>query len=357
MSKNIIDKIFSCDDLSVFTDSIVTEFSFNGSSGSRFFLCERNTKRFLVKLSFHRKIAPENYGVVSSEYISPAEAEILILNHLKKHIIDRNYTFCILEILGQKTCSGKTAKMCASQSWDKNSLTSGVIRSFCRYNGLINAGLAFDKFSIMMMERCDMTFSDYILSFTNSAINVAVFKSLIWQQIHCLWLLRKKYPNLRHYDLHDENWMILFDTNYVFSAETPQFLIYPTSKKDKFVVPYFGMIPKMIDFGYATLPEIGATNVITLDKEVMHYRVDNEILFLFHHIYYKSSPGHGNHPEICAILESLDPTKSFVEYNTDHIRSLKNIPTYEEMMYNKIFTYKTDKIIRDEEVFHRFDAP
>ncbi len=355
MPKSVIDRIFSCDQLNVFTDHVVEELLFNGSSGSRFYICEYNSARFLVKLCFYKMTSPEIYGPHTKGTTSTTDAEIKILQFLQKHIIETNYSACILEMLDYKVCQGSLAKICKTKSEaPERSLTMTLTKSFYRYLKLTKAGLATDKFALIMLERCDITLSEYLMRFTNSAINFAVLKSILFQIIHVMWVLKTLYPSFRHYDLHDENVMLIFNSQSVFSADKPSFLVYPIGGHE-FAVPYFGINPKIIDFGFASLPEIGITNVITLDQDVMFNRVDNEILFLFYNIYYRARPEHANYPEVCALLEALDPTQSYLEYDTTHIRThLADIPTYEQMLFNSVFDYRV-KHIDPSSVYHRFD--
>lgn len=287
MPKTLIDKIFSCTDLTVFTDSVVVELPFNGSSGSKFYVCEYDTVRFLTKLCFYSKIAPEIYGIPNASTLPITDTEIKILQYLKKTIIHENYTRCILEIIDHKVCVDSISQLCKVQPAQRDhTLTVDVSRSFCRQKNLIKAGLSIDKFALIIMERCDITFSDYMLEFSNNAINIAVFKSLLFQVIHALYVLKKLYSGFRHYDLHDENVMLKFDAKSIFSALHPKFLIYPVGVHE-FVVPYFGITPKIIDFGFSSLPEINAVSAITMDRDVMYNRVDNEVMFLFYNIHYK----------------------------------------------------------------------
>lgn len=167
--------------------------------------------------------------------------------------------------------------------------------------------------------------------------------------MYCIKLL---FPKFKHNDLHTDNILLKFDRDFKYRADSPSFLIYNVTGVD-FAVPYYGIVPKIIDFGYSEIPEMDAVSNITLDKIQMYYRSDNDVLFLFHWIY-AVAVQEGLY-RVEELLGNLEPNKSYVQHYTEHIRKIApNIPTYLDMVLNKeFFSYRDPS--RDILVHQRFN--
>lgn len=345
--------LFNCSDLSGFVASIIQILPFKGVSLSHFYDCEIDGIRFLTKMSFYRKTHMERYGVIPKNVMSETDAEINILIVLKEKFTDNNVTPCIIELVYYKICNGLSKitpreKICEQlvSGYKGNSLENDVDHTMCTYRDLVKNNFAHDKCAFLVLDKCDMTLDHYLRKSINTPVSLAVFKSLLFQIIYTVYAINKVYPGFRHYDLHTENIMLKLDPNYKFKATNPKFLIF-TIDGEQYSIPYFGIIPKIIDFGLSTLPEEGLISVVTADRMAMYYRSENDLLFLFHHIthtlYHKDKDKLGR---VDKILQHLEPNRAYVQYYTEHIRKLGDkIPTYEQMIKNHVWDeYKKIKV-------------
>lgn len=351
MPHNIIRKkidasnLFNCSDLTEFTSSIVKILPYEGVSMSRFYICEVEGIRFLTKLCFYRKEAPEIYGKVNRDLLAHVDAEINILKILRDKIIDNNISHCILELVYEKVCDGlgkitPKEKICEQLVLDYKETRpeDDVEQLLCKYSDLVKNNLAYDKCAFLVLEKCDMSLDEYLLKSINTPVSLAVFKSLLFQIIYTMYAINYIYPGFRHYDLHTDNIMLKFDPNYKFKATNPKFLVYHIDG-ERYSVPYFGIIPKIIDFGFSSLPEEGIVSNATDDKVRMYYRSNNDLLFLFRFIHYTLSRSGGDKlGRVDKILSNLEPNRTYVQYYTEHIRKIEDkIPTYEQMVRNRVF--------------------
>lgn len=344
--------LFNCSDLSMFIASIVQTLHFKGVSLSLFYICEFEGVRFLTKVSFYRKTYPELYGKTSKNVIPHVDAEINILRIFKEKIIDKNLTPCILELVYSKICKGLNKltpgkKACERLMIDYRDTSPGddIEQLICRYIDFVKNGLAHDKCAFLVLEKCDISFDEFLIKSINTSVSLAIFKSLLFQIIYTIYVINRLYPRFHHYDLHTENIMLKFDPNHKFKATNPKFLVFIING-EKYSVPYFGIIPKIIDFGYSVLPEEGIISNIVEDRIAMYTRSDNDLVFLFHWIHEMLSRVGGDKlGHIDKILEKLEPNRTFMQYHPEYIRKIaKNIPTYREMVENPIwYEYKKFK--------------
>ena len=282
-------QLFNCKNLSTFIGTIVQILPFKGASLSRFYICEYKGNRFLTKLCFYRKTGPELYGIVDSRVISHTDAEINILRILKTRIIDANLTPCILELVYHKICEitplVPSQKRCDRLMRDYNDQLpeDDVAQLICKYKDLVVNDLAHNKCAFLVLEKCDVSLNEYLQKL-NTPIGIIIFESILFQVIYTVYIIQRIYPRFRHYDLHTDNIMLKFDFSYKFQSDRPQFLRYIIDGTS-YYIPYFGIIPKIIDFGYSSLPEEGIMSNAINDKSIMYHRSNNDLLFLFHWIY------------------------------------------------------------------------
>lgn len=355
--KILAGEIFNCENLKKFIDSITAILPYKGVSESKFYTCEYETVQWLTKLSFYKKNDAELYGGSTEDCQHTVDTEIAILRKLKETMIETGYTPCILEIIYDKVCSHISNVLPSTHACDRLTLDhvdfdnpeDDVNARICRYNDLIKAGIGHDKYAFIVLERCDITMGHYMNLLTPTPVNVAIFKSIIFQIIHAMVMITSVFPDFRHNDLHSDNVMLRFDTAYKFKASDQKFLVFRADNV-QYTVPYFGIIAKLIDFGYAVIPDHACSNIVN-DKKIMYMRSANDLLFLFHHIYNESR----GHPAIDKILFSLDPTRSYVRYYTPHIRKIANeIPTYLQMLQSKTFKEYQKHNVQKSQVYGTF---
>lgn len=330
--------IFDPDHLADFIASIVEVMPYGGVSMSRFYLCEINGVRFLTKLCFYRKGPKELYGrsVVKRKKspISHTDAEIRILTVLKNAITSAGISPCVLEIVYAKSYKGVKKIVPSGRDCSLLSLVERPTpgddfdKLICEYHNLVKEGLAHDKYSFIVLDKCDITLNYFLRRLIDSPVNGAIFKSLLFMIIHVLASILRIYPKFRHYDLHTDNILIKIDPNYKFRAGRPKYLVFKFGK-EKFSVPYFGLIPKIIDFGFSVLPEEGIASAVIDDQNQMYLRADNDILYLFYWI--QTTVGEGT--RIGKLLKTLEPTQSYIAYNAARIRNeSRKVPDVVSMM-------------------------
>lgn len=354
-------KIFNCDNLEGFIRSIVQILSFKGYSMSRFYMCEIQGIRFLTKLCFYKKSHTEIYGKTSKNVLPHIDAEIAILKVFRENIIEKNMTPCILELVYEYVCEGIETlsprdKMCERLMLEYRDTNPGedVLQQICKYKDMVKAGLAHDKMAFLVLEKCDMTFDDYLKKSINTPVSLAVFKSLLFQIIYTFYVITKIYPNFHHYDLHTDNIMLKFDSNYKFRATNPKFLVF-TIDKDTYNVPYFGIFAKIIDFGFSSLPEENIISNATEDRVQMYHRSANDLLFLFHWIYFTLAHSGDKLDRVDKLLSALEPNRTYIHYYTEYIRKVENIiPTYENMVKNKIFDEYRKYVIPSSQIYAEY---
>jgi serine/threonine protein kinase len=337
--------LFDCTNLANFIASIIQILPYRGFSMSRFYLCELDGIKFLTKLCFYRKTAIEIYGKTPAAALSHVDAEINILRILNEKFTGRNITPCIIELVYSKVCN-TMSKMVPKENVCEHILTEegdvvpedDIKQLICRHKDLVKNDLAYDKCAFLVLDKCDMSLDEYLQKSINTPISLAVFKSILFQVIYTFYTITKVYPGFRHYDLHTENIMLKFDPNYKFKVSDPKFLVF-TIEGEQYSVPYFGIFPKIIDFGFSSLPEENIVSNAIADKERMYHRTQNDILFLFHWIHFRiRHMANDKLNRIDKLLQQLEPNRSYVQYYTEYIRKIEHkIPTYEQMVKNRVW--------------------
>ncbi len=342
--------LFDCENLDNFVASIIQILPYKGFSMSRFYLCELSGVQFLTKLCFYRKTAPEIYGTVPPNVMPHIDAEINILRILNEKFIKTNVTPCLIEIVYSKICEDLNKLVPKDQSCDQLILYEGdmlpeddIGQLMCRYRDLTKNGLAHNKCAFIVLDKCDISFDEYLQKSITTPISLAVFKSLLFMIIYTLYAICWRYPNFRHFDLHTENIMLKFDPRYAFKAADPKFLVF-FIEGVQYTVPYFGIFPKIIDFGFSSLPEENVMSNATVDKERMYIRAQNDLLLLFHWIHFRLGQISSNKLGwVDKILRQLEPNGTYIHYYTEYIRkNERKIPSYKQMIKNSVWNeYKT----------------
>lgn len=350
--KLTINDLFNCSDLSGFISSIIKVEPYKGVSMSRFYTCEYDGIRFLTKLGNYRKTPIELYGKVSKNVMPHIDAEINILKKLKERITDRNLSPCILELIYYKICEVSKLtpkeKQCEQLMFDYTDTNpeEDVEQLMCKYNDLVKNDLAHDKCAFLVLDRCDIHLDEFLRKIISSSVSITIFKSILFLIIYTIYVISIVYPGFKHYDLHTENIMLKFDSDFVFRADNIKYYVFHIDGQ-QYNIPYFGIIPKIIDFGFSALPEENIVSNATEDRVQMYYRPKNDLVFLFRHIYYTlSRSGADRLGRIDKLLQALEPNRTYAQYNVEYIRKIEDkIPTYENMIKNDIWSeYRKIKI-------------
>ena len=369
--------IFNCEDITRFIESIVNVLPYRGYSDSRFFTCELNNIRFLTKLCFYHKSQPELYAAkhdeaaaeiaaVSDEVaglaktIHQTDAEIRILELFRRRLIEQNITPCILELIYSHECAS-LAKLYPSadeceyvmKDYRNASLDSTIYDILCGYKEVVSAGLAYDKAAFLVLERCDMTLESYLQKSINTPVSMAIFKSLLFQIVYTIWAIKMIWPTFAHLDLHTENIMLKFDPRHRFSATDPKFIVFSVNGR-KFTVPYFGIIPKIIDFGFSIVPEAGIISNIVNDRIMMFHRGGNDLTYLFHWIQRSLLIDEDKRSRVRELLTMLDPDETYI-----HVSGLKkgDSPSAEVMLSSPAFEDYSSFVADKSRIYASYNEP
>ena len=369
-AKNPITDIFNCQNIDKFIDSIVQMMRMGGYSGGQFFTCMIEEHSYLVKLSLYYK----NYGEFSRAYgrgkpemvedapdglMNSFDSEIKILNILKNKIINQNLSSCILELLDYQICEGIEALTPSEKKCD-NLMTENIRPSrykdrvnllFCQFKDLIAQGIAYNKISYLIMETYDMTFGAFLENHINSSpIHVEIFRSLIFQLIYTFYTIKRIYPKFYHGDLHVNNVMLLFDDLFKYVPSDAKYLKFWINNKP-YYLPYFGIVIKVIDYGFSGIPEEGIVPYIRYDKFINTIRYfENDFLFFFSDI----RKGF-NIPSINKMIEELDPGMFSVVFNPEFIRRNSDRVLSElQMLETRTFKDYRENVAREDQILQEF---
>jgi len=326
--------IINCNNLSQLSKLIIKEFNYGGSSQSLFYLCSIKSIYFLLKISFYYKSFYElNNEEKTDEYINSVDVEIEILKLLKEFLDDKK-TPCIIDIIYHKICDITNYK------YTKIENLENIEKNITRCLQLTEKKLSFPKCAFIILERCDMTLTTYLRKIIFNEINLEIFKSIIFHIIYALYQITKKYKTFKHNDLHSSNIMIKLNNYYSFNFTKMKFINY----ENKYYVPYFGLIPKIIDFGHASITEknIMSSNEKTPEKQALS--IDNDMYLLLHtvyQVYIKENNINAN--KLYEFLDLLDPTKMYINFDNYEINKYEknnksNHLEYKRML--KVFNYK-----------------
>lgn len=336
-----IPSLFDCEDLHKFAKTITQVMPYKGASMSRFYVCNFKGVSFLTKLHFYRKEPYELYGDTNSpaarKFMHQIEAEISILRLFRDEIVAQGYTWCILEMAYYKVCDNVRkaipSRAKCNRAINNQAVSTDLERALCLHADKVRAGLSHDKCAFLVLDKCDMTLDDYLVRHVTTPVEISILKSILFLVIHCVYVISTLYPDFHHHDLHTDNVMLKVDRDFVFDPNNMKFIAMIIGGV-QYHVPYFGIIPKLIDFGYSSLPSRRIVSDFVKNKLEMYYRTNNDLLVFFHWIYYAVNGA----PQVDSILRQLEPTGSYVNYYQPHVRSIeKTLASYKDMVTNNLW--------------------
>ena len=333
-------KIFDCANIREFLASIVQILTVRGYEQARFCICEYKDVKFLTKIGFYRKTDAELYKDMPKDVMPHIDAEIQILQAFKRDFIDTRQTPCIVELIYHNICTdvgkllpkGSTCDRLMNIGYLSESPEESVEHTLCAYYDRVQAGLAHNKVAFMVLEKCDITLDAYLRRGINTPIAIAVLRSIMFMIIHAHYVIKRKYPGAVHRDAHTSNYMLKFDLKYKFDPKHIRYNVFRVGKH-RYAVPYFGITPKIIDFGFASIPELGINSNVVEDRRMMHRRPTNDMITLFHYVYHVSESDYVN-----KLLEELEPTRLFANYSSKYIyEHADETPSVEQLMESKVW--------------------
>lgn len=324
---NAINKynIFSCDENESFQKYIVYKFPINSYSGSVFILIDVDNTFIFVKICFYKKTLTELYiGKKDITTTHQNDAEIKILNILNEKITHKYISPCIINLIYTKKCNNlskiyPTDKLCTTiEKRAKLTHKQAISAILCGMKDLIKHNIYNSEFSFLVLELCDLTMDSFIIEqIKNPELN-NIIKSILFQIIYTFYRIKKIYPKFSHNDTHLHNIMIKIDHKFKYTKKNQKYIVY-NDEKTSYAVPFYGFIPKIIDFGFASLPEENIFNDIKNNRELNYLISPNDMLFLFNDIYKATNYDYN----VIKFLNILDPTKAYKKYSISRINELE----------------------------------
>jgi hypothetical protein len=168
--------------------------------------------------------------------------------------------------------------------------------------------------------------------------------------IHGWYVLHEIIPDFRHGDTHEGNFMVKLErgSGIPIDGRAPVNIFYV--EELTYAVPYYGVMPKVIDFDHARSDVLGIVTYTANMQLVNMYA--NELARLFYELARKltKSKDRSEFSELALkLLMDLNPSGNHME-NTHTLSD--NFPSIKELLTSKCFdTYKiSDRILSRDEI-------
>ncbi len=308
--------------------------------------------RLIVKITPYFIHDIEELGATKG-YTDENDAEIAILQALYRDFVTNGVTPCIVKLESNcvipnlKTFTNGENCMQLSRAWRKGRMTiPDIIRTgVCGWALTVDSKLRKNKIAVTVLETCEMSLAELFDGYLDTPAEFIQFKSIMFMIIYTLYKIQQKYPKFRHNDLHTNNIMIQLDPSFKWHHDKPRFLVF-VDNGTTYTIPYFGYVPKIIDFGFAEIPEIGVRSLMTLHHIVAKERHGNDLLTLFQSIYEHSRAA--TFYQVISFMSRID-TEAIYEYPTAVGRIRVNeFPTLSDIMARSMWNeYRGAKIAPD----------
>jgi hypothetical protein len=343
--------LLGCTDLNAVADSAVEILSVGETfSQAVIFSAKLREGVKLIKITPHLVLSPELYNMDTTGYMPDIEVEIRVLKVLNEKITNQGKSPCILNLEAFSVCDGLTDKIeessldCEKILRDTRALRAldpptEIRRAVCHWLGETRRKRIKNKFTIEILERCHFSFLRFFRYYKDTVVEFIIFKSLLFMIIYTLYKIQKKFPGFRHYDLHVDNILLKQDPDFKYNPLKPQVLVF-ADEGVEFSVPYFGLIPKLIDFGLSVIPELNIKPISHLDRTVMDDRFDNDLMRLLYDIHEFL----GGYSRIDSLLVKIDPKKIYAENPYRALKADKEIRSLHEIIHSSTWKeYSTFK--------------
>lgn len=252
----------------------------------------------------------------------PTDVELAILKIFVEDFKDPNdksRLYPITEILAYNKCDDLRNIMpkekCASETPEYDTDSGNFLKfKLCNIVKLIENGNARPEYVVARMTYCEISLDRLIINSSGENLShLFVLMSYIFQVLHTLYRIKKKYPKFRHGDLHTGNVLVRTRDNTLISAEKKKFFRQITEYDyldDRWRVPKMAQYVKIIDFGFSELPERSIYNITRLNPYMKKQIANDENTFL-HSVYTANLAGPNNN-NLTRFLQTLDPTHNFI---------------------------------------------
>lgn len=388
--------LFDCKSMKNFLNSIYKELHWTGFSGSRFVKCRTKIDRdnnkyitFTVKIAFYNKTINEIYetnnnsnienkkdGILIKDgennkkikYTNMTDCEIQILDIFTDEIYSTGISSNIILIYHHKKCNNliklspsdqycfRTFDTNYAQLYDAKDNKESIQSTLCAQKLSAMKGISYDSIAFIAIQHIDTTMKIYLEKYLDSPYNFILLKSMIFMIIYTMYRIKELFPKFQHSDLHTGNVTLVYDyININLNKVSVKYLKFQARAKT-FYVPYFGVMPKIVDFGFSSLPERGIYNTIELDpRRTPSFPEDNDICMLFHRISTILTPKE-QFPQVYNLLDHVDAHGTYIIYNREYLREHPNkITTLEQMISSNIWDDYTDNVPSDDLILFKFN--
>ena len=271
-------KLFNCNEVAAFEKTIIDTLKLSTYSHSSFHICQWRKFIFFVKVAFYTKSPPEVFNRLSKKTMHHIDAEVKVLTRIREKIIMANVSPCCIEILYHKSCKASNVIKKSPKHIEHK-----------EFKNLLDADLAIDKMQYIVLEHANFTFFEYLKNIKDLAIYRDITISLLFQLAYTLEALQAVFPGFRHYDLHSGNVMCKIASDYKFDVDNIEYMQFDTPGGSYFV-PYFGIIIKIIDFGFSVMPSENIRSNMIDNPLLFYWRKDTPDMHVFLHYITSHAP-------------------------------------------------------------------
>ena len=287
---------------------------------------------------------PQNIPEGARHHIS---TEIAMLWEIRRRIIERNYSPAFMEILHSQVCKiPENKRVIPDRDPPGDTAQKDAADSL---NSIIRHGRSSDSqdVALIFLEKCDMTFKKFVprLIFAH---DMEIFKSIAFVLVHGWHVLHLVIPDFRHGDTHADNFMVKLEPTAGFTCNPPVIILYALGKT--FAVPYYGVLPKVIDFDHARSEALGVITYTANMRMVNMY--SNELARLFSELARQIPKIRGCTEFSKAATQFMHQIYSWNAYLEDADELNQKFPTTEEILRMDVFKgyVLADRILEGDEL-------
>jgi len=213
-----------------------------------------NRVQFFIKITF-----------IDNAHNDAPNNEIELNKEINKQIIDANICDGFAQMIYSTTA---TLKVLLTDEQFNTMHTAPSLNNFNKvdiamFHLMLNIkfNIHTNKYHAMIIENCGTSFGKFYFSMNEFDIKYQVFKSVMFQLIYSLYVLQQKFPGFAHNDLFERNvtlknlyieheYGITSNNNNAGVAVYKQYTIH----NKNYYVPFYGLVPKIIDFEASEAP-------------------------------------------------------------------------------------------------------
>lgn len=309
-------------------------------------LIEIGKKQYVLKLTPYKYNVFELQGLaaVRKDYMEEIDCENRILVIFRDKILSTNISPCVLRIHEYVACDdfiGDFARVKAQ------GLATGIYDSLVSWSYRVTVGIYKPNYNLEMNEACAYTLGRYLKSYRDTPLDYVQIKSMVFMILYTLYRIKKIYPKFRHRDLHTGNILIMPEHNYTLDTKHLQVLRFVDTDIGSFDVPFFGLYPKISDFGHAVIEEEGIRSVGEILLPEIKMIPAEDYISLLHRIWVESRPRNllGN------LFSAIDPSRTF-EYPSPG----REVKTLDKVLIDPIFREYREEPMPENRVYHTYDG-